>query len=278
MKVLVTGSSGFIGKYVVKKLQRIKGYKPLTFDVVHGSDVRDWKQVMNAAARADAIIHLAGVLGTAELGGTSYAAHEAIDINVKGGYNVAMVAGTYGIPLVMIDQPHIWYNTYEATKGAAIRIAKGMSLDVAFRFETVVTYNAYGPGQPHGEGHPQKIVPEFSTRAWRGEPIPIWGDGSQFVDLVYAGDVARELIKRLDPYRSGAHAATGQAKTVLQVARMVIETVVNDGGPESPIVHHAMRHGENTYVPAVSNKPGYSFSSDRFIETVHSYKESALRE
>jgi len=61
----------------------------------------------------------------------------------------------------------------------------------------VRAYNAYGPGQAYGPGHPQKILPTFARAAWEGRPIPIWGDGEQTVDLVHSDDVARMLVDAL---------------------------------------------------------------------------------
>ncbi|MEE9234552.1 MAG: NAD-dependent epimerase/dehydratase family protein [Candidatus Acidoferrales bacterium] len=49
--------------------------------------------------------------------------------------------------------------------------------------------NAYGPRGPvEGE---QGVVGAFLARLKRGEPIPLWGDGSVVRDYVYVGDVAR---------------------------------------------------------------------------------------
>jgi UDP-glucose 4-epimerase len=71
--VLVTGGSGFIGRYVVEEL-RSRGHTAMVLDrhrragmtdVLLG-DVRDGASVSQAVAAAEAVIHLAGVLGTQE--------------------------------------------------------------------------------------------------------------------------------------------------------------------------------------------------------------------
>ena len=184
MIVLVTGAQGFIGQYVMKELED-RGYIPLAYDLADGHDVLDKEQLASHMKFADAVIHLAGVLGTHEL----YDEIDlAIDVNIKGAVNVlencVEVSHRGAKPFVMIEQPHIWYNPYEATKAAAHRFAMAFHLDRGVPVAFVETYNAYGPGQAHGPGHPRKIIPYFATQAWKGEAIEIWGDGKQFVDLI----------------------------------------------------------------------------------------------
>ena len=53
--ILVTGSAGFIGKHVTKKLQQL-GYEVLTFDRDNSE-----KELVSAMEKADFVIHLAGI-------------------------------------------------------------------------------------------------------------------------------------------------------------------------------------------------------------------------
>ena len=49
--------------------------------------------------------------------------------------------------------------------------------------------NVYGPRQdPHGEAG---VVAIFCNRILKGEPLTVFGDGTQTRDYVFAGDVAR---------------------------------------------------------------------------------------
>ena len=217
--VLVTGARGFIGRYVMQELED-RGYIPLAYDLADGCDILDKRQLKAHMEFADAVIHLAGVLGTHELFDDI---ELAIDVNIKGAVNVLETCVAKSKPFVMIEQPHIWYNPYEATKGAAHRLAMAFHLDKGVPVTFVETYNAYGPGQAYGPGHPQKIIPTFATLAWRGERIPIWGDGTQEVDLIAVPDVANGIVDALEgPLRGETlYAATGTGYPVRTVASLV---------------------------------------------------------
>ena len=65
MRVLVTGGSGFIGKYVVRNLL-MKGYEVGILDILelndvksHKIDLRDFKSVNKVLKKYDAVVHLA---------------------------------------------------------------------------------------------------------------------------------------------------------------------------------------------------------------------------
>ncbi|MEV7499658.1 NAD-dependent epimerase/dehydratase family protein [Streptomyces sp. NPDC093018] len=64
MRVLVTGSAGFIGSHVVEAL-RTRGHEPVVYDVRTdpGADVRDAAAVARALAGVDAVCHQAAMVG-----------------------------------------------------------------------------------------------------------------------------------------------------------------------------------------------------------------------
>ncbi|MCX6799112.1 MAG: NAD-dependent epimerase/dehydratase family protein, partial [Candidatus Diapherotrites archaeon] len=61
MKILVTGSSGFVGSRLVKELRALS-YKVVEFDAALGNDVADAAQCKKAVQGIDAVYHLAAVL------------------------------------------------------------------------------------------------------------------------------------------------------------------------------------------------------------------------
>jgi len=270
MKVAVTGGRGFIGAAVGRELEA-RGHVFTPIDRIDGHDVREpstWGPLLG-----DAVIHLAGVLGTAELFDNPYL---AVDVNVVGALTVLEEAVSRGgLRYVGITMPDVFPSVYTATKVCADRLATAYHRAFGVPVSRVRAFNAYGPGQAHGPGHPQKIIPTFATLAWRGEPIPIWGDGEQTVDLVHTDDLARMLVDALDHGDDAVFdGGTGHAWTVNQVAEAVLEIT----GSEAGIEYLPMRAGEIA-TAIVAKGDGWDRLSwrpihdhEKFIAAVESYR------
>ena len=131
--VLVTGGNGFIGGYVVEELIKL-GYRASILDrhvgvyerpyggELYFGDIKDATLVDEAIGHSDAVIHLAGVLGTQE---TIADPRPAAETNILGGLNVVTAAAKYDVPLVNIAVGNWWMdNTYSITKNAIERFVK----------------------------------------------------------------------------------------------------------------------------------------------------------
>jgi UDP-glucose 4-epimerase len=265
VKVAVTGAAGFIGRAVCAHLAAC-GIEPVAYDLPR-HDVRHWLWFGDAAH----VIHLAGVLGTSELFDR---VNEALTVNVTGTANVLTAARCAGAGYTGITMPAVFPSVYTASKTGARELERAFH-HAGLPTSRVRAFNAYGPGQKHGPGHPQKIVPEFATRAWAGQPIPIWGDGEQTVDLIHVDDLAHLLA---DATAFGddvtIDGGTGQAMTVNQVADMVLDITGSRAGVE----HLPMRLGE---IPSKIAAEGEgwdrldwrpAFNPARFAQAVESYR------
>jgi UDP-glucose 4-epimerase len=275
MKIVLTGGAGFIGRYV-KQHAEDAGHDVALFDRMHGGDIRQVDDIDVAFAGAEHVIHLAGVLGTHELFDTPQL---AIDVNITGTLNVLEWCRQNRAGYTGILMPDVFPSIYTATKVAAARLATAYHRDHDIPVSHVRAYNAHGAGQAHGPGHPQKILPTFATKAWAGEPLPIWGDGTQTVDLVTADDLGRMLVDAVqfggdDVFDGG----TGYALTVNDVAAFVIE---HTGNYEAGAEYLPMRRGEvPTHIVAKGEgweKLGWcpTFSWDAVRNTVDSYRPCA---
>lgn len=251
MKVLVTGSAGFIGQHVDAEL-RARGHTGVAFDrsMTGGRftgrvDVRNIDMLRFAAGMGpvDAIVNLAGALGTHELIG---AERSAADVNILGAVNVYDVAASMGIPVVQIGTGHKGQlNPYAITKACAEDLGLARAQWNGEKIAVVRAYHVYGPGQkpppPHGTSPVRKIIPSLACRAMTGMPVEIYGSGHQVIDLVYAADVAKALVDALDgPYGRVTEAGTGVGTTVNEAAKQVVALT----GSPSEIVHVPMRRGE----------------------------------
>lgn len=267
MRVGVTGGRGFIGSAVCHQLAA-HGHEASPLDLPT-FDVRSPAFRLDGF---DAVIHLAGVLGTHELFDNPQL---AIDSNVTGTLNVLEAARHAGARYVGITMPQVFPSIYTATKIAATGLERAYHHTHELAVSRMRAFNAFGPGQKHGHGHPQKIVPTFATEAWAGRPIPIWGDGEQTVDLIDADQLARILVAALDHGDDVTiDGGSGLALSVNQVAAMVRWIT----GSTTPDEHLPMRRGEiPTHIVATGDgwdrldfQP--SFDKDAFRKTVEFYR------
>ena len=250
MRVLVTGGAGFIGSAVRRHLESI-GDEMVSFD--HPEDVRDFAAILGAfRGGVDAVINLAGILGTTE---TLCAEADSVAVNIIGALNVASACQDYDIPMVQIGTGHRGQpNVYAITKACAEDLILARVQWGRLKANVVRAYHAYGPGQkappPYGHATVRKIIPSFVCAALAGDPLIVNGSGLQQIDLVHVDDVARTLSDALrPPYGRGVEAGTGRSVTVLRAARDVIAACNSN----STIEHVPMRPGEPEHSVVVAS-------------------------
>lgn len=268
MRIAITGGSGFIGMEA-QRWARSYGHEVWSFDKSEGNDVLG---SLDALEGADSVIHLAGMLGTSELFDEAEA---AVQTNVIGSLRILQWCEANDAGFVAISMPPVFPSVYTATKVCSDRLATAWHLSKGLKVSKVIAYNAFGAGQKHGHGHPQKIVPTFATLAWSNLPIPIWGDGEQGVDLVSSSDVGRVLVDATGFHGNETFdAGSGLCMSVNEVADMVLEYTGSTAGKS----YLPMRDGEvATQIKAeargwdkLSWTPG--FDEVEFFRAVESYR------
>lgn len=250
MKVLVTGGEGFIGRHTVDRLRELE-HKVTIFDRFakklwrndvdfYLGDVRDSEAVSDAVSKHDGVINLAGILGTSEMVTTP---RESIEVNVYGAINVYEACKRFGCKAVQITVGNwSWNNSYAITKYCSERFALMYNKEFGTRIAVVRGLNVYGEWQMHKPI--KKVVPNFVLSALKGEPIVIYGDGEQLLDMIYVKDTAEILARALTVehgvYDRVIEAGSGELVTVNELAKMIIEFA----GSKSELVHKPMRSGE----------------------------------
>ena len=227
-KVLVTGGQGFIGGHVIKKLLE-RGCQVVSFDrkvakAVPGvqnfvADIRDKNAVDQAVFECDGVIHLAGILGTAE---TLQHILETSEVNILGTLNVFEAVKKYGKRCVYITLPDVWHNPYAVTKRTAKDFALLYNREFGTHINVVRGFNVYGEGQKFKPV--RKFAPSFIIRALQGQPLQVYGDGSQLVDLVYAADTAEILIRALELDKVATEvidSGSGKGEPLIKVAKLI---------------------------------------------------------
>jgi nucleoside-diphosphate-sugar epimerase len=155
-------------------------------------------------------------------------------------------------------------NSYSITKHTAERSVIMYNKEHGTRINQVRAVNAYGPRQsvapPYGPAKVRKITPSMACRAILGEPIEIYGDGTQISDMVHVKDVARALVSAL-MYAENGHVLplpveVGPIKSlsVNQVARTISTTAADLGAPKQPPIRYLpMRPGETPHDKVTAN-------------------------
>lgn len=234
MRIAVTGGSGFLGQAAITAAQQA-GHEAWSFDRAAGHDILG---PLDGLDGADTVIHMAGMLGTSEL---FDAPEDAVHANVIGTLRILRWCQEHDAAYVGITMPDVFPSVYTATKVCAGRMATAWHEAYDIPVSHVRAFNAYGPGQKYGPGHPQKILPTFARAAWANRPLPIWGDGTQTMDLVHADDVGRMLLAACEHGDDVTFdAGTGQAVTVNEFASFVLDVTGSTAG----VQHLPMRPGE----------------------------------
>lgn len=231
-KIVVTGGSGFLGSFLCERL-RDRGRDVVVLDTSeprwtpwvewHSADVsREESIELLVRLQPAAVIHMAGLLGTAE---TFDWPQDTVRVNTVGTVNVLEACKQTKARYVGVETGTPWLSPYAISKRAATDFARGYGRAFGIRTSVLKVFNAYGPRQD-GTGKVNKIVPRFAVNALSGEPLPIFGDGRQVIDVCHADDVAECFaltLERAPGEGEVLHVGSGEPITVLEVADRVME-------------------------------------------------------
>jgi len=221
MKVLVTGGAGFIGSHLVDKLLEA-GVEVFVYDLpvakhtapqneasfISGS-ILDMESLQVAMVGIDAVYHLAAIADVKDVyDDPTYAE----SVNVRGTINVLEAARRSKVPRVIYGSTTWVYSEtdlevvdedtvlkapshiYTATKLTSEYYCR--CYDIQYGVDsTILRYGIpYGP-----RARDAAVVPNFVSKALRGEPLTIAGDGSQYRRFVYVEDLAEGNALALNP-------------------------------------------------------------------------------
>ncbi|MDX3224516.1 NAD-dependent epimerase/dehydratase family protein [Streptomyces sp. ME19-01-6] len=266
---LVTGGVGFIGSHLVASLIE-RGDDVVVLDNLDGGktenvpdcatlivgSVADQATVAElfASYRFDGVYHLAAFAAE----GISHAVkHHNYSVNLLGSINLinaslaakvrffgfASSVAVYGhghVPMREHEQP-IPADSYGNAKLAVEReLAATMKLQ-GLPYFALRMHNVYGERQNMGDPY-RNAVAIFLNQIMRGEPISVYGDGSQVRAFTYAPDIVGTFLAASDqPAAWGQvfNVGSSHTTTVLDMAHAVCTAM---GVPDQPIMHLAARN------------------------------------
>ncbi|CAN5367470.1 SDR family oxidoreductase [soil metagenome] len=269
---VVTGGAGFLGSHLVDRLVA-QGWRVVILDnLITGStdniahlagnpDVRfikhDVSNYIFVEGPVDFIFHFASpaspvdfqripipVLKVGALG-----THNALGLAKNKGakFMLASTSEVYGDPLVSPQPETYWGNVnpigprgvYDEAKRYAEAITMAYHHHHGLDTRIVRFFNTYGPRMRLNDG---RVVPNFVRQALLGEPLTIYGDGSQTRSFGYYDDIL-EGVWRLantdfhEPVNIGTqdeHTVLDFAKIVRDVAKSSSEIEFLPGLPDDP--------------------------------------------
>ena len=267
MEHLVSGAAGFIGSHLCDRLlaeghgvtgldnlitgaprnlshlEKHPKFRFLEFDVTRPIDVAGrFDHVWHLASLASPKEYLAHPIETLESGST--ATRNMLEIARRDGsrFLITSTSECYGDPLEHPQVETYWGNVnpvglrscYDESK----RYAEAMTM-AYHRTHGVPTniariFNTYGPRMALKDG---RVVPAFLDQALQGQPLTIFGDGTQTRSFCYVSDMVDGLVRLASSEeRYPVNLGNPAELTILEFAERIRELM----GSNLPIVYEPL--------------------------------------
>ena len=190
MKILVTGSDGFIGRNLIVRLGELPGYEVIGFDREDSLD-----DLAELVGRADAVVHLAGINRPKDI-------KEFVEGNTDLTARLCDLIAATGrkIPLIISSSIQAdLANPYGESKRGAEVAGEVLAVDAG---NPVAIYRLPGVFGKWCKPNYNSVVATFCHNTANGLPIQI-SDPSSAINLVYVDDVVGEFIRALDAMPAG---------------------------------------------------------------------------
>jgi dTDP-glucose 4,6-dehydratase len=270
MRVLVTGGAGFLGSHLCDRLIA-EGHEVICLDslltgradnIAHLQThprftfiQHDITQPFFIADRVDWVLHFASPASPKD-----YGAHpiHTLKVGALGTYHMLGLAKAHGAKFLLASTSEVYgdpevHPQPESYWGHVNPIGERSCYDEAKRFAEALTmaywrqhgidvriiriFNTVGPRMRIDDG---RVFPNFITQALRGEPLTVYGDGSQTRSFCYVDDLIEGVMQVMawtppegaDELARVFNLGNSEEVTILEFAHLVKEVT----GSRSPIV------------------------------------------
>lgn len=309
MRVVITGGSGFIGSHLCERFLA-DGCEVVCVDnYITGSSLNtdhllgrpgferlelDCSESLPVEGPVDRILHFASPASPvgymknpiATLRSGAHATFEVCELARRTGARVllASTSEVYGDPLEHPQREEYWGNVnsigprsvYDEAKRFAESAVMAFHRTYGVETRIVRIFNTYGPRMQAADG---RALPAFFSQALRGEPITVFGDGSQTRSFCYVSDLVEGIVRLLESdYSLPVNLGNPEEITI----RQIVDEVLKLTGARSPIVFQPLpqddpkvRRPDITrartllgWAPVVGRAEGLKSTLEHFRQTV----------
>lgn len=233
MRYVISGGAGFIGSHLCDLLIE-EGHKVVVLDnLITGSTENiehlrgngkfefheaDVTRSIAVGGPVDCVLHLASLaspkeylehpIETLESGSTGTQNMLDLARRHNASFLLTSTSECYGDPLEHPQKETYWGNVnpvgprscYDESKRYAEAITMAYHRTYGLKTRIARIFNTYGPRMQLNDG---RVVPAFLDQVLHGEPMTIFGDGSQTRSFCYVSDLTRGLYllsKSSEPY------------------------------------------------------------------------------
>ena len=267
MRAVITGGAGFLGSHLCE-LMLERGWEVLCLDnLVTGNEANvahllpnqkfrlarhDVSRFIDVQGPVEAVLHFASPasppdylrlpIQTMKVGalGTHNSLGLALAKNAR--YLLASTSECYGDPNISPQPESYWGNVnpvgprgvYDEAKRYAEAMTMAYHRYHGLKTHIVRIFNTYGPRMRLNDG---RALPNFLYQALVGQPITVYGDGSQTRSFCYVSDLLEGIYRLLESdERAPTNIGNPQEITILEFAERVRKLV----GASAPIVFHPL--------------------------------------
>jgi len=224
MRVLITGGAGFIGSHLcdallaeghrvvcvdnlltgslrnIAHLRSEPAFEFLELDVNRPYDAGAVDYIFHFASPASPIDYMEHGIETLKVG--SLGSFHSLDLAKKYGakYMLASTSECYGDPLEHPQKESYWghvnpigpRSVYDESKRFAEAVTAAYRRYHNVDTQILRIFNTYGPRLQLNDG---RVISNFMKQALRGEPLTVYGDGSQTRSFCYVSDEVEGILR-----------------------------------------------------------------------------------
>jgi GDP-L-fucose synthase len=245
MRVLVTGATGFLGRHLIKKLEKL-GYEVCISNtkIANLCDISNLK--IYDSYKFDYIFHLAAKTKAGDWckyhKGEQWIDNQIINTNIlrywseKQSQAKLISFGTscsYGpSDYPMIESDYMLYTpdndlyTYAMTKRMLLVGCQSLANQYGLKYIHYIPSTLYGPEfDAHDTHFIFDLVKKIIKGRYEGAPVELWGNGYQKRELVYVDDAVNIILNGLHLENEVINISSGNDYTIRDFANIICELV-----------------------------------------------------